>query len=41
MEKMLKQCMADWMVCDFTSFSTVHVFPSHQDDGLVIMEGCV
>ena len=28
-----------WMTCDFTSFSTV--FQSYQDDGQMIMKGCV
>ena len=28
-----------WMTCDFTSFSTV--FQSYQDDGRLIMKGCV
>ena len=28
-----------WMTCDFTSFSTV--FQSYQDDGRMIMKGCV
>ena len=28
-----------WMICDFTSFSTV--FQSYQDDGRMIMKGCV
>ena len=28
-----------WMTCDFTSFSTV--FQSYQDDGSMIMKGCV
>ena len=28
-----------WMTCDFTSFSTV--FQSYQDDGRIIMKGCV
>ena len=28
-----------WMVCDFTSFSTV--FQSYQDDGQMIMKRCV
>ena len=28
-----------WMICDFTSFSTV--FQSYQDDGRLIMKGCV
>ena len=28
-----------WMTCGFTSFSTV--FQSYQDDGWVIMKGCV
>ena len=28
-----------WMTCNFTSFSTV--FQSYQDDGWVIMKGCV
>ena len=27
------------MTCDFTSFSTV--FQSYQDDGRIIMKGCV
>ena len=28
-----------WMICDFMSFSTV--FQSYQDDGRMIMKGCV
>ena len=28
-----------WMICDFTSFSTV--LQSYQDDGRMIMKGCV
>ena len=28
-----------WMTCDFTSFSTV--FHSYQDDGQMILKGCV
>ena len=28
-----------WMTCDFTSFLTV--FQSYQDDGRVIMKGCM
>ena len=31
--------MDGWMTCDFTSFSTV--FQSYQDDGRMIMKGCV
>ena len=31
--------MDGWMICDFTSFSTV--FQSYQDDGRMIMKGCV
>ena len=31
--------MDEWITCDFTSFSTV--FQSYQDDGMVIMKGCV
>ena len=31
--------MDGWMICDFMSFSTV--FQSYQDDGWVIMKGCV
>ena len=31
--------MDGWMICDFTSFSTV--FQSYQDDGQMIMKGCV
>ena len=31
--------MDGWMTCDFTSFSTV--FQSYQDDGQIIMKGCV
>ena len=27
-----------WMICDFTSFSTV--FQSYQDDGRMITKGC-
>ena len=33
-------CFRDgWMTCDFTSFSTV--FQVYQDDGQMIMKGCV
>ena len=31
--------MDGWMICDFTSFSTV--FQSYQDDERLIMKGCV
>ena len=31
--------MDGWMICDFTSFSTV--LQSYQDDGRMIMKGCV
>ena len=31
--------MDGWMICDFTSFSTV--FKSYQNDGRLIMKGCV
>ena len=31
--------MDEWMICYFTSFTTL--FQSYQDDGRVIMEGCV
>ena len=31
--------MDGWMTCEFTSFSTV--FQSYQDDGRMIMKGCV
>ena len=31
--------MDGWMTCEFTFFSTV--FKSYQDDGRVIMKGCV
>ena len=31
--------MDGWMTCDFTSFSTV--FQLNQDDGRLIMKGCV
>ena len=31
--------MDGWMTCSFTSFSTV--FQSYQDDGRLIMKGCV
>ena len=31
--------MDGWMTCAFTSFSTV--FQSYQDDGWMIMKGCV
>ena len=38
--KLFLFCMVDgWMTCDFTSFSTV--FQSYQDDGQMIMKGCV
>ena len=32
--------MDEWMTCDFTSFSTAHVFQLYQDDGKVIMTDC-
>ena len=31
--------MDGWMTCDFVSFQTV--FQSYQDDGPMIMKGCV
>ena len=31
--------MDGWMTCDFASFSTV--LQSYQDDGRLIMKGCV
>ena len=31
--------MDGWMICDFTSFSTL--FQSYQDDGRIIIKGCV
>ena len=31
--------MDGWMICDFTSFSTV--FQSYQGDGRMIMKDCV
>ena len=31
--------MDGWMTCDFTSFSTI--FQSYQDNGQMIMKGCV
>ena len=31
--------MAGWMICDFTSFSTV--FQSYQDDGRMVLKDCV
>ena len=31
--------MDGWIICDFRSFSTV--FQSYQDDGRLIMKGCV
>ena len=34
-----KKVLGGWMTCDFTSFSTV--FQSYQDDGRLIMKGCV
>ena len=34
-----RERMNGWMTCDFTSFSTA--FQSYQDDGRVIMKGCV
>ena len=34
-----KRIMAGCMICDFTAFSTV--FQSYQDEGRVIMKGCV
>ena len=37
--KLQKSWMDGWMTCDFTSFSTV--FQSYQDDGQMIMKGCV
>ena len=33
------EMMDGWMACDLTSFSTV--FQSYQEDGELIMEGCV
>ena len=30
-----------WMDCNFASFSTVHVYQLYQDDGWMIMKGCV
>ena len=35
----VKGWMDGWMTCDFTSFLTV--FQSYQDDGWMIMKGCV
>ena len=35
----LKVLMDGWMICDFTSFSTI--FQSYQDDGRMIVKGCV
>ena len=35
----LSQMMDGWMICDFTSFSTV--FQSYQDDERLVMKGCV
>ena len=37
--KAASQRMDAWVTCDFTSFSTV--FQSYQDDGRMIMKGCV
>ena len=37
--KLLDVSVDGWMTCDFTSFSTV--FQSYQDDGRLIMKGCV
>ena len=35
-----ENCSHDgWITCDFTSFSTI--FQSYQDDGWVVMKGCV
>ena len=34
-----KTLMDGWMICNFKSFSTV--FQSYQDDGWIIMKGCV
>ena len=31
--------MVGWMTCNFMSFSTV--FQSYQDDGQMIMKGCI
>ena len=42
MRLIMKRCMHlmdGWMICDFTSFSTV--LQSYQDDGRMIMKGCV
>ena len=33
--------MDGWMTCDFTSFLTVFQLHVYQNDGWVIMEGCV
>ena len=38
-EDMCEYSLDGWMTCDFTSFSTV--FQSYQDDGRMIMKGCV
>ena len=35
----MKDMINGWTTCDFTSFSTV--FQSYQDDGRMIMKGCV
>ena len=39
MQELTFAIMDGWMTCDFTSFSTV--FQSYQDDGRLIMKGCV
>ena len=38
-ELFLPYCIDGWMICDFTSFSTV--FQLYQDNGKSIMKGCV
>ena len=38
-EGWMDEWMGGWMTCDITSFSTV--FQSYQDNGHVIMNGCV
>ena len=35
----LRYALDGWITCDFTSFSTV--FQSYQDDGRMIIKGCV
>ena len=39
MAKLMVRYMNGWIICDFTSFSSV--FEPHQDDGWVIIRDCV